>query len=291
MKILLFGGSGQLGHDLRIRAGALNFEIISPVSSEIDIADREQVHHLVNTVRPQLIVNSAAYTQVDKAEEDSVTAFAVNRDGARYIAEAALSVAARMFHLSTDYVYDGDADTPITEDRPTSPINVYGQSKLEGEQAVRDILPEHSLILRTAWLHGSHGKNFVQTMIKLFQEKKEIRVVNDQFGSPTWTGWLAEVILDLSRLDVTGVLHAVCGGSASWYDFAKEVYDQTKDELTNVSDLQILPQSTEDAKRPAARPRYSVLDCTRLSDILGRQSISWQSGLSDHLKELGFLKD
>ncbi|MDZ4786032.1 MAG: dTDP-4-dehydrorhamnose reductase [bacterium] len=290
MKILIFGGSGQLGYDLRRRSDALNIEIIAPISSEINISDREQVNYLIKAVRPSIIVNSAAYTQVDDAEKNRELAFAVNCNGPKYIAEASKDIGARLIHISTDYVFDGSLGRAITERDQTNPLNVYGESKLAGEIAVQEILPVQSLILRTSWLHGSKGKNFVQTMIKLFQEKKELKVVNDQFGSPTWTGWLAEVILDLSRIDCSGVIHTTCRGSTSWYDFSVEILNQIRDELPGFVDVQILPQSSKESVRPAVRPRHSVLDCTRLSEVLGREPILWQDGLTAHLKELGYFK-
>lgn len=288
MKILLFGGSGQLGYDLIKRADALNFQIVSPVVSEVDISNSDQVKFLVEKVAPDLIVNSAAYTNVDGAEVNKEEAFAINRDGARFIAEAAKQHDLRMIHISTDYVYDGKGSQPIREDHPTGPLNVYGQSKLEGDQAVLSILGDRGVVVRTSWLHGSRGANFVKTMINLFKEKEELSIVDDQIGSPTWTGWLAEAILDLGRIECNGVIHATCAGEASWLGFAQEILEMVRGEIE--TSVVLKPQSTDQAARPADRPHYSTLDCSKLSQLLGREPILWQDGLRYHLIELGFME-
>lgn len=290
MKILLFGGSGQLGLDLLRRAADLNFEVVAPVISEVNISDRDQVLFLANQAKPDLVINCAAYTNVDAAEDDQSEAFLVNKDGAAIVARAAKEVGARMIHISTDYVFDGRSQVPYLEQDKVNPLNVYGRSKLEGEQEVLEILGEKALIARTAWLHGARGKNFVQTILKLVSEKDHIRVVDDQIGSPTWSGWLAEVLLDLGRTDASGIMHVVCSGSTSWYGFAREILELVRDIVPGVTRLKLEPQTTAEAKRKALRPANSVLNCDKLKMTLGRELMTWQDGLKAHLIELGVLK-
>ncbi len=281
MKILLFGGSGQLGGELREKAKDLSFEVIAPVTKEVDISDRAQVIHLIKQVAPSVIINSAAYTAVDKAESERDRAFEINAKGPRIIGEAALEVGARVIHISTDYVFSGEASEPLDEGAKTGPINVYGESKLEGEKALQEIIPDNSLVIRTASLHGALGENFVSTMLRLFKEKESVSVVNDQVMSPTYAGWLAEVLLDLARMkDVVGLLHAAGQGAISWFDFALEIKKQSG------LKCEIKPVSHTEFKRAARRPKYSALSTRALAAILGRPSISWQEGLRLHLERL-----
>lgn len=286
MKILLFGGSGQLGYELIARAHDLNFEVVSPVISEIDITDLQQVVRLTEAVKPEMVMNCAAYTAVDKAEEEHDLAFKINCDGAGNVAEGARKAGARMIHISTDYVFDGTHSKPIPEDAATNPINVYGASKLAGEKLVAKTLGDKSLIVRTSSLHGKKGINFVHTMIKLFGEREKLQVVNDQFMSPCWAGWLAEVLLDLSRIGASGILHACCSGVVSWHDFALEILELVGTRLEKKPVLE--PIGAAQYARPAKRPSYSALDCTCLSQLLGRSPMPWQEGLRAHLRELGY---
>ncbi len=289
MRILLFGGEGQLGYELQKRARDLNFETVAPVMAELDIGDRGQVFFITEKVRPDVVINAAAYTAVDRAEQDREVAFRVNSDGAGHVAQAAAKIGVRVIHVSTDYVFDGRSPRPRVEGDAVSPLGVYGQSKLEGERQVLAAARERGLIVRTAWLHGMRGQNFLGTMLKLFAEKSLVRVVNDQVGSPTWAGWLAEVLLDLTRLEVHGILHATCRGSVSWYEFACAIRDFVLPEWHGPM-ATIEPQSTAEAARPAPRPAYSALDCSRLEEILGRPVLEWRDGVREHLKDLGYLK-
>jgi dTDP-4-dehydrorhamnose reductase len=288
MKILLFGGSGQLGFDIVRRATDLNFEMVAPVSSEVNVINHEQVAYLVDHVRPAVIINCAAYTNVDGAEQHPADARAVNVEGVRFIAEAAKRVRARVISISTDYVFDGKKGTPYIETDSTAPLNVYGETKRDGEKILLDTLAENALVVRTSWLHGSRGKNFVQTLIKLFREKDELYVVNDQFGSPTWTGWLAEVVLDLCRIPTSGIVHAACHGITNWHEFASEILQLVCAEIPDCRVKEITPQSSKELKRPAERPAFSVLDCTHLQGMIGRAPMGWREGLRAHLHELGF---
>ncbi|MBX7145261.1 MAG: dTDP-4-dehydrorhamnose reductase [Oligoflexia bacterium] len=288
MKILLFGASGQLGHEINSRALDLEFEMICPVQSELDISEEAQVLFLAERSKPDLIINAAAYTAVDQAESERDLAFAVNRDGAAAVARAAKRIGSRMIHISTDYVFSGEGNSPLREDSPTAPLNVYGLSKLEGEQAVLSILGQNALIVRTSSLHGRHGVNFVHTMIKLFKERESVSVVRDQVMSPCWAGWLAEVVLDLGRIAASGVVHASCAGAVSWYDFAQAILESVQGKDAQARRCRLEPIGADQFARPARRPRYSVLDCSRLAQLLGRKPISWQEGLRAHLAELGY---
>lgn len=286
MKIVLFGGSGQLGFEMIKRASDLNFDLIAPVTKEVDITSRNDVIAFISRVKPDVIVNSAAYTAVDKAEENPEAAYLVNRDGVRFIAEAALQNNCRVIHLSTDYVFDGSIETALTEDAPVNPVNVYGKSKLAGEIEIERILGSRGLVVRTSSLHGQRGLNFVHTMIELLSSRETVNVVSDQFMCPTWAGWLAECLLDLIRIDCSGVLHACGQGVTSWYGFASEI--RTILEVSR-KDLAIIePVSSSNFLRPAPRPRYSALDCSKLSRILGRSALPWQAGLKFHMSELGY---
>lgn len=286
MKIVLFGGSGQLGFELAKRASDLNFDFVAPVTKEVDITARNDVFSFVGRIKPSVIVNSAAYTAVDKAETDRDRAFLVNQNGVRFIAEAARQHNARLIHLSTDYVFDGTGHTPLTEEVEAKPINVYGDSKLAGEKEVERILGKQGLVVRTSSLHGQRGMNFVHTMIDLMTSRESISVVNDQFMCPTWAGWLAESLLDLMRIECSGVLHAAGQGVATWFDFAQEIRSLIEPSGRTLAKVE--PTTADKFVRPAKRPKYSALDCSKLSRLLGRQPMSWQTGLQYHISELGF---
>lgn len=287
MKILLFGGTGQLGYDLIRRANDLNFEVIAPVTSEVDIRDRLAVSRIVQAASPSVVINSAAYTAVDNAEDEPERAHAVNAQGAEWIAAACQQRGVRLIHVSTDYVFDGKGETPLNEDAPVNPLNVYGESKLAGEQAVLRILGERALVVRTASLYGARGANFVATMLKLFTEKERVQVVADQWMSPTSTGFFADVLLDLCRTPCSGLLHAACDGSASWFEFAEAILRCSSARLPSSQSCVIEKTTASAFARRARRPRYSVLDCSRLAGLLGRRPIHWEEALKEHLQEIG----
>lgn len=284
MRLLIFGGSGQLGFELIKRARDLHFDVFYPVTKELDITDEIQVTNLITKLRPDVVINSAAYTLVDLAETERDRALEVNALAPAGIAKACNNAGSYFVHISTDYVFDGLGDKPYKEEDITHPINHYGESKLQGEHYVLNNC-KRSAILRTSSLHGQKGVNFVHTMLKLFKEKKHVKVVSDQFMSPTWAGWLAESILDIARIKPEGVLHASGSGVCSWYEFANEILALTKDSH---------PDTTVDSclatefLRPAKRPSYSVMNCSKLEGILGRKAITWKQGLINHLTELGY---
>ncbi len=286
MKILLFGGAGQLGHELKKRAADLEFEVVSPVTKEVDITEADQVMKVVASARADVVINSAAYTAVDKAEEEPEKAFRINRDGAKNIALACAKHSSRFIHVSTDYVFDGLLGSPLSEIDPVNPVSVYGRSKWEGEEAIREVLGESALIVRTQALYGVKGVNFVHTMLKLMGEREVIKVVDDQWVSPTWAGWLAEALLDCARLPVGGTLHGSCEGAVSWYDFALEIRALSARHFEGRRQAMIEPTTADALARPAKRPVYSAFDTTKMRQVLGRAPMKWREGLVAFLGEL-----
>lgn len=221
MKVLITGAGGQLGQALQARFPA-GVDIVAATSSDLDIANADAVRAHVAAIAPGLVINAAAYTAVDKAEGDAAAAFRINGDAVGYLAEAARIAGARFVHVSTDFVFDGEAGRPYAPGAPTSPLGVYGASKLRGEQAAG----QGALIVRTAWVYGSHGQNFVRTMLRLMAERDELRVVADQVGTPTWATSLADGIWKLAAVDANGVYHYTDSGVASWYDFAVAIQEE-----------------------------------------------------------------
>jgi len=287
MKILLFGGSGQLGFELKKRAADLNFSLVSPVTKEVNITEEAQVKNLVESLKPDVVINSAAYTAVDKAEQEIDLAFAVNAEGARYVAEACSRAKARLIHISTDYVFDGLLGRPLREDDPVNPVSVYGRSKLKGEEYVQEIAGDLGLIVRTQALYGQKGVNFVHTMLKLFAEREELKIVDDQFVSPTWAGWLAEAVLDLARLPVHGTLHASCAGVVSWYDFAAEIHRLAAPSFEGKRMARLERTTASELNRPARRPVFSAFDVSKISGVLHRSPLPWDEALQQFLTEIG----
>lgn len=289
MKILLFGGSGQLGYELTKRAHDLRFELASPVTKEVDITNQSQVTSLVSSLQPDVVINSAAYTAVDKAEEDAARAFAINSDGVRIIAEACAAKQVRLIHVSTDYVFDGLLGRPLREDDPVNPVSVYGRSKLAGEEHVRRILGDAGVIVRTQALYGQKGVNFAQTMIKLFAEREVLKIVDDQWVSPTWAGWLAEAILDLVRLPAKGTFHASCEGIVSWYEFATAIHELARAHFNGRPMARLEKTTAAELNRPARRPVFSAFNTEKLREMLSRPIMPWQQGLREYLREMHIL--
>lgn len=252
-RILVTGANGMLARDLCPMLEDADFEVIETTRNELDVTDELQVHRVISDVKPDYVIHCAAYTNVDKAEEEPDTAELVNAKSAEYIAKACNSNNAVMIYISTDYVFDGTKKTPYVPDDTTNPTGAYGLSKLHGEEAVRKFCPAH-YIIRTSWLYGHHGKNFVETMISL-AEKTELKVVDDQVGCPTWTVDLSDAIISfIDEEPPFGTYHACGAGSTSWYGFAKEIFD-----LMSLN-VKLIPCVTEEFPRPAKRPAYSVMD-------------------------------
>ncbi|HOV25910.1 MAG TPA: dTDP-4-dehydrorhamnose reductase [Pseudobacteroides sp.] len=278
MKILITGCRGQLGLELTRQFNEFDglYSLIETDVHNLDITNQAMVFDLVKTQKPDVIINCAAYTNVDGCESDELNAYRVNAIGPQNLSAAAFSVGAKIVQVSTDYVFDGTGSSPKIETDPINPRSVYGKSKAMGEILVKEINPRH-FIVRTAWLYGE-GNNFVRTMLKLSKERDEVKVVNDQFGSPTSTKDLARCIIKLINTESYGTYHGTCEGSCSWNQFAKKIFE-IKGINIKVSDI-----TTEELNRPAERPKYSVLDNFMLRLIGINEFRSWEEALIDYLK-------
>ncbi|MDO8886354.1 MAG: dTDP-4-dehydrorhamnose reductase [Candidatus Oleimmundimicrobium sp.] len=246
---------------------------------ELDVTNKRDVDICINDNKPDVVIHAAAYTDVDGCESNRELAFLVNAEGTKNVASACRAMDSAMVYISTDYVFDGAKDIPHTEEDKPNPINIYGESKLAGENYVKSILDKY-YIVRTSWLFGKNGKNFVETILRLAQEKNELKVVNDQVGSPTYTLDLARAIKALLTKPSFGYYHISNQGSCSWYDFAREILG-----LSGLNDIKVIPVSTEEIKRLANRPKYSVLNCQKFMDESGYNLRNWQDGLKDYLAE------
>ena len=281
--VLVTGSRGQLGDAIRRRIDRLPAYTFTLTDiDELDLCDKKAVLDFVRRGRYAYIINCAAYTAVDRAESDAERCLQINRDAVGHLATAAREVGARLIHISTDYVFDGRATRPYREDDPTSPTSVYGRTKLAGEQILLRELPTDAVILRTAWLYSEVGNNFVKTMLRLGAERPEIRVVNDQLGSPTYAGDLAEAVLRVLTAPTfhPGIYHYTNEGTCSWYDFARHILATAHPTCT------VHPIPTTDYPTPAARPAYSVLDKTRIRTVYGLSIPRWQDSLDRCLQHL-----
>ncbi len=272
-KVLVTGACGMLGTDLCAALSRAGWQVVAADVAEFDITDRGATYAFVQECSPAVIVNCAAYTAVDQAERNRDLAFRVNRDGARNLAAAAAAIGTPVLHMSTDYVFDGTKAGAYTEEDQPNPQSVYGESKLAGERAVREALAEH-YIVRTAWLYGIHGKSFPQTMLRLAQEGRPIRVVNDQRGCPTYTEHLAEALIAIIARPNYGICHAVNSGSCTWYELACEVLRSAGVEA------EVVPITTAEYPTPARRPANSVLDTSRLEQVYGISLPDWRAGVA-----------
>ncbi len=268
MKVLITGAEGMLGTDLADVFEANGYEIFDMTHEEMDIMDFDRVSEVFDLVCPDFVIHCAAYTNVDKTVDECEMAYAINVFGTQNVAQAAEDVGATLVYISTDYVFDGNKTTPYTPDDQANPINNYGLTKYKGEDVVREVCSKY-YIVRTSWLYGRHGKNFVDTMLSM-KDKDEIKVVDDQIGCPTWTVELSEAILKVLKNKQGGVYHICGGGSASWYEFAKEIF-----KLQGIK-ANLIPCKTEDYPRLAERPRYSVMDNAGLCK-------NWREGLKEYL--------
>lgn len=270
--ILVVGAKGMLGQDLMdlLGEGARGLDL-----PEIDITSPESVKRTLLTLRPEVVINCAARTDVDGCEGDREGAFRVNAEGVRVLAEATKEGGSLLVQVSTDYVFDGNKGSACLEDDPVNPLSVYGASKLAGEEAAR-LNPNH-LIVRTQWLYGLKGKNFVETMLKLGSERGELTVVDDQIGSPTWTVDLAKGLKALIDAGCRGTYHAVNSGSCSWNGFAKAIFEEAG------MKVEVKPMTTTELNRPATRPLYSVLDCGKLARDAGFTPQHWREALKSYL--------
>lgn len=252
MKILITGANGMLGTDLT-QLLTTQFEVIAIDIQQLDLIDNEATIDYITNLKPNIIINCAAYTNVDGCETEIDIAYKVNAVAPRNIAVAANNINAKFLHISTDYVFDGETDKPYQEDDTTNPLCIYGKSKLMGEDHVKNLSSKY-FILKTQWLYGRNGNNFVKTMLKLADESPSIKVVNDQFGSPTYTRDLCAVIEQIIKTENYGTYHITNSGVTSWYEFAKTIFT-----LSNI-EVDLKPCTTEEFPRPAHRPKFSKLD-------------------------------
>jgi dTDP-4-dehydrorhamnose reductase len=275
MKIVVTGAGGMLGQDVLKEADAVHHDAVGFTRTELDVTNGQAVLEAFQRELPALVINCAAWTDVDGSEDHEDEAFAINSDGARNVAAAAAHVGARIMHVSTDYVFNGNKREPYVESDPVGALGVYGSSKLAGEEQVIAHNPRH-LIVRTSWLFGLHGKNFVETMLSLAKDRNEILVVADQFGCPTYTRDLARALVELADYERLGVMH-ICGdGVTTWYDFANEIFRQSQ------SEVRVISGTTEMLGRPAPRPVNSAMVSERdETPKLPR----WDHGLHEYLLE------
>ena len=290
--ILVAGCRGQVGQELLLRGAARGFSLVGLDLPDIDITDSISVQSAVSTHAPDLVINAAAYTAVDKAESEPELAFAVNEEGARNLAHACAAAHIPLFHISTDYVFDGAKRTPYLEDDPITPLGVYGRSKAAGDEAVRDALPSH-IILRTAWVYSPFGGNFVKTMLRLADAHDELRVVDDQKGCPTAAGDIADALLTIAgdyfaapaaMESKWGTYHFCNGPATTWCGFAKAIMEGKS--ARGGRSVPVLPITTADYPTPVRRPASSVLGCDKIEKAFGIKPRVWQDALEETLDRL-----
>lgn len=285
MKVLVTGSGGQLGQTLLANAPP-GMQLVGIDQPDADIADREQVSTIVRRENPDVIVNTAAYTAVDLAESEEALATRINADGPGFLALAALETGSKLIHLSTDFVFDGQATSPYATDAAAHPTSVYGRTKYAGEQRVRETMRDSSVILRTAWLYSAFGKNFVNSMLQLMTDRDELSVVDDQVGSPTWAGSLADAIFAfVARPDISGTYHWTDSGQASWYEFACAIQDEAFELGQIEKKIGIRPIPSAEYAVAASRPTYSVLDCSDAERLLEIKATPWRDNLRTMLRE------
>ena len=286
MKALVTGAGGQVATALQ-KLKPADVELIPLSQDDLDITDRAAVQRAVAATRPQVLINAAAYTAVDKAESESQVAEKVNGDAPGHLAEAARANGARFLHISTDFVFDGKADSPYRPGAPTAPLGAYGASKLHGEQRALDASHGEALVLRTAWVYAANGHNFVRTMLRLMGERGTVKVVDDQRGSPTWADSVARALwVAAQRPQFRGIHHWTDAGVASWYDFAMAIAADGREAGLLRTPVEVFPIATTEYPTPAKRPAYSVLDCSSTEQGLGLKAAPWRDNLKKMLLEL-----
>lgn len=279
IKVLVTGVKGQLGYDVVKRLNTIGIENLGVDIDDFDITNKEQTEDFISNYNPDVVVHCAAYTAVDKAEDDKEKCYAINVDGTRNIAEACKKIDAKMVYISTDYVFDGLGEEPHLENKETNPINYYGYSKEQGEQIVRELLNKH-FIIRTSWVYGKNGNNFVKTMLKLAESRDELNVIKDQIGAPTYTPDLAVLICDMLQTTMFGTYHGVNEDYCSWYDFAEEIFNKAGIEM------KVNPISTSEYPTKAKRPLNSRLSKEKLDKNGFKRLPKWEDALNRYFKEL-----
>lgn len=284
-KVLLLGAHGQLGREVVSRAPQfIDFKAFT--RDELDISSESDINCVITSSTPETVINTAAYTHVDKAESEPELAFAVNEKGIEFLSSCC-GPETRILHLSTDFVFSSFQHAPYAPNAPTEPLSVYGRSKLAGEQALLKSRPKTSVVLRTSWLYGSETKNFLTTMLELMKTREELKVVNDQFGSPTSVGTLAEIVWKLALdSNANGLFHWSDRGVITWYDFALEIQQQALDLNLLTTRIPVIPIPTKEYPTLAKRPEYSALDSTTTEDITGMKTRPWKDQLASVLKKI-----
>jgi dTDP-4-dehydrorhamnose reductase len=289
MKVLITGAKGQVACELLQASLAEKFalEVVGFDRATLDITDYAQVNTILQREQPAVVINAAAYTAVDKAEQDIEQAYAINRDGPANLAKVCKALHIPLIHISTDYVFDGDKKTPYLETDVPNPTGVYGKSKLAGELAIADIHKQH-YIVRVAWVFGAHGNNFAKTMLRLGKERSELSVVADQKGGPTWAKDIAEVALTLAKQTAAqpvewGLYHYAGAQETTWFAFAQHIFDKAFDLKMITAKPQVTAITSEQYPTPAKRPLNSVLDCNKIKAALNIEPSNWQVGLANVL--------
>jgi dTDP-4-dehydrorhamnose reductase len=277
--LLVIGAKGMLGRDLLgvLHSSFPDDEVVGWDIEEIDIQKGEESVFKIEKLRPDIVVHVAAYTDVDGCERDEKKAFAVNAEGTKYVALAASRCRAKVIYLSTDYVFDGNKREPYVESDLPHPLNVYGRSKWQGEQYVQELV-KNSLIIRTQWLYGKYGKNFVASILQQARVKKGLSIVNDQIGSPTYTADLAKAISVLIQFNAQGIFHVANSDRCTWFTFGQAILS-----LSGMNEVKVIPISSEALDRPAVRPSYSVFNCQKLKEKTGLTLRPWPEALKDYL--------
>jgi len=286
VNVLIVGAAGQLGRELQETAPVEN-RVTALDLAELDITDADAVSDCLRRSSPDVVINAAGYTAVDRAESEPDRARQINSYGVAHLARAAAKKNSRMIHVSTDYVFDGSRTSPYRPDDKPGPINIYGRSKLEGERNVVSTLGPRALVLRSAWLYSRYGTNFVLTMLRLMRECDEVRVVNDQIGSPTWARGLAQVIwIAAARAELSGIYHWTDAGIASWYDFATAIQDEALALGLLERRIPLIAIRSDEYAAPARRPAYSVLDTSATCQALAVRQKDWREMLRRMLGDL-----
>lgn len=284
MKLLITGSKGQLGSEIReLSVHYPDYDFFFTSREELDICDKGSVVSFVRSNKIDTIINCAAYTAVDKAESEPALADKINHLAVKNLAKIAKEGNIRLVHISTDYVFDGKGFKPYPIDHPTDPVNTYGKSKLKGEQAVQEINPENSMIIRTSWVYSSYGNNFVKTILRLGEEREQLNVISDQVGAPTYAKDLAAFILTEAvkrKNNQVEIFHFSNEGVCSWYDFAKEIFNLGK------IDCEVLPTKSSEYKTPAVRPYYGLMDKCNLIKEFNIKIPYWKSSLKNCIENI-----
>ena len=288
MKVLVTGSNGQLGSELLVRYAERSFDsVFAGDLPDLDITSQESVAAMFTEFAPDVVINCAAWTAVDAAEENERGAYAVNAEGPAVLAAECARAGARLVHISTDYVFSGDATEPYQEHDHAEPVTAYGRTKRAGEAYVQEILPENHVIVRTAWLYGVNGENFVKTIIRALDQRDVLTVVTDQVGQPTYAGDLADAIVELIDVpSAQGIFHATNSGVASWFDFARAIVTEIGGDPER-----ILPTDSSSFARPAPRPPYSVLGHQRWAEVGLQPMRDWRIALHEAIPEVTLALD